>query len=246
MRISLKQILISLAAVSIAIALIVGFVRNAEAIGEFPPVLRALILNGAIVAALVAVFPLYPMFRGRYTAYGLVVCLPALLPGFVYFLYLLPQNLSGGIAAEQLRSDLITDGSSNGIVEIGFSYPIYTPTVNLQNNDLYTTRVNVFLRMSDANGDSALFRGVRSKVPGSGLTVENTVRGMLSQNERYLFNPVTLPPGKKTQGRLVFIVSNLDAGSSFIDAIGSTYQAVFEIRNPVDGTLIQQFPLNHI
>ena len=246
MKISLKQIFVSLAAVSIAIALMVGFARNSEAIGELPLILRALILNAAVLAALVAAFPFYPVFRDRHVAYGVAVCLPALLPGFIYFLYLLPLNLSGGLEAEQLRSDLITDGSSNGIVEVGFAYPIYTPTVNLQNNGLYTTRVNVFLRMIDANGDSALFRGVRSNVPGSNLSVENTVRGMLSQNERYLFNPVTLPPGRKTEGRLVFIISSLDDGTSFIDAIGSAYQAVFEIRDPVDGSLIEQFPLNHI
>lgn len=246
MKISLRQIIISATAVLIAVAIVIGFVRNPAEIGELPLVLRAIVLNGAVVAALVAVFPLNPVFRDRPVAYALAVCVPAIVPGFLYFLLLLPQNLSGQIEAQQLRSDLITDGTSNGIVEVGFAYPIYTPTVELRNNSLFTTQVNVFLRMIDANGDSALFRGVRGRVPGTGLSVESTVQGMLSRNVGYLFNPVVLPPGKTIDGKLVFIISSLDDGTSFIDALGYAYQAVFEIRDPVNGSLIQEFSLDHI
>ena len=246
MKISLRQIVLTITAALIAVAIVIGFVRNPVPIGELPLIVRALLLNFAILAALVAAFPLNPFFRDRPTAYGLAVCLPALIPGFLYFLILLPKNSSEGIEAEQLRSDLLTDGSSNGIVEIGFAYPIYTPTVSLRNRGLFTEQVNVFLRMIDANGDSALFRAVRARIPGSSLSVESTVQGMLSQNEGYLFNPLALPPGKSVEGRLVFIISNLDDGTSFIDALGYAYQAMFEIRDPVNGTLIDEFPLDRI
>lgn len=246
MKIELRLILISLVALLVSISTVVGFVRNPAAIGELPLVIRALILNLAVLAALVAAFPLNPVFRGRPGVYGLVVCLPALLPGFVYFLFLLPSQSGDGIVADQLRSDLITDGSSNGIVEVGFAYPIYTPTVSLRNNGLYTRQVNLFLRMIDANGDSALFRSVRNRVPGSGMSVESTVQGMLSRNDGYLFNPVTLPPGQEVSGKLIFIISNLEDGTSFIDALGSAYQAQFEIRDPTNGELIEEFPLDRI
>ncbi|MCG8412787.1 MAG: hypothetical protein MI746_01095 [Pseudomonadales bacterium] len=246
MKIELRQIVISLVALLVAVLTVIGFVRNPAAIGELPLIVRALILNLAVLAALVAAFPLNPVFRDRPGVYGLVVCLPALIPGFVYFLLLLPNQLSDGIAAEQLRSDLITDGSSNGIVEVGFAYPIYTPTVSLRNSGLYTKQVNLFLRMIDANGDSALFRSVRNRVPGSGLSVESTVQGMLSRNDGYLFNPVTLPPGVDVSGKLIFVISNLEDGTSFIDALGYAYQAQFEIRDPTNGALIEEFPLNRI
>ena len=190
MKISLKQLIISATALLIAVLILLGFVRNPALVGEQPLILRALILDSAMLAALVAAFPLNPAFKGRPGTYGMVVCVPALLPGLLYFVLLLPQSASDEIIAEQLRSDLITDGSSNGIVEVGFSYPIYTPTVSLRNAGLFTREVNLFLRMIDANGESALFRGVRQRIPGEGLSVESSVQGMLSRNEEYLLNPL--------------------------------------------------------
>ena len=83
MKISLRQIIISATAVLIAVAIVIGFVRNPAEIGELPLVLRAIILNGAVVAALVAVFPLNPVFRDRPVAYALAVCVPAIVPGFL-------------------------------------------------------------------------------------------------------------------------------------------------------------------
>jgi len=246
MKISLRQIFISVSAFLVAIITVYGFANNPASIGELPLGIRAAILDVAILAALVAVYPFYPVFRDKPGAYGLVVCLPALIPAFIYFLFLLPQRAENSLAGEQLRSDLITDGSSNAIVEVGFAYPIYTPTISLRNQGLYTRQVNLFLRIIDANGEAALFRGVRGRVPGNSLSVESSVQGMLSRNDGYLFNPVTLPPGTDVSGRIVFIISNLNDGTSFMDALRSAFQANFEIRDPVNGSLLAEFPLNRI
>lgn len=246
MKFSIRQLVISLVALLLAVSVLIGFVRNPEIIGAQVLVVRALILNFSIFAALVAVFPLNPLFHGRPGTYGLVVCLPALVPVFVYFLFLLPRQSGEGLSGEQLSSQLITDASSNGIVEVGFTYPIYTPNVRLRNEGLYTQYVNIFLRMTDANGGDALFRGVRGRIPGTGLSVEASVQGMLSRNGNYLFNPVALPPARDIEGQAVFIISNLDDGTSFTDALTSASQAQFEVRDPETGELIAVFPLDRI
>tara|TARA_B100000886_G_C20334776_1_gene453967 strand:+ start:491 stop:943 length:453 start_codon:yes stop_codon:yes gene_type:complete len=145
---------------------------------------------------MIAVYPLAPVFVKRSETYGFAVCLPALLPAILYFVWLLPRQSSGQIQGDQLNSALITDASSNGLIEVGFAYPIYTPLITLRNTGLYTEYVNVFLRVTDANGGSALFRAVRAEVPGAGLSVESSVRGMLSNNGDYRFNPLALPPAK--------------------------------------------------
>lgn len=246
MKFSVRQIFISSGALLVAILTVSGFSRNPALIGELPLVVRALILDLAVLAALIAAYPFYPVFKDKPGTYGLIVCLPALLPAFVYFLVLLPQSAEDSFLGEQLRSDLITDGSSNAIVEVGFAYPIYTPTIELLNQGLYTRQVNIFLRIIDANGESALFRAVRARIPGESLNVESSVQGMLSRNDGYLFNPVSLPPGVAARGRVVFIISNLNDGTSFMDALGSAFQANFEIRDPVNGVLLGEFPLNRI
>ncbi|MEC7893830.1 MAG: hypothetical protein VX867_05175, partial [Pseudomonadota bacterium] len=164
----------------------------------------------------------------------------------LYFVWLLPRQSPGEIQGVQLNSALITDASSNGLVEVGFAYPIYTPLITLRNTGLYTEYVNVFLRVTDANDGSALFRAVRAEVPGAGLSVESSVRGMLSDNGDYRFNPLALPPAKIVRGRMVFIISSLDDGTSFTDALSSAFKAEFEIRNPATGALITSFPLDRL
>lgn len=246
MKISLGQILISSSALLIAIATVLGFERNPASIGELPLVVRALILDVAVLAALVAVYPFYPIFRQRPGAYALAVCLPALIPALVYFVVLMPQQAGDRLVAEQLSSDLITDGSSNAIVEVGFAFPIYTPTVRVLNPGLYTRQVNLFLRISDADGTPTLYRAVRARVPGSSLSVESSVQGMLSRNDGYLFNPLVLPPGDPVVGRIVFIISNLDEGMNFSDALNAATAANFEIRDPVNGNLIEEFPVDRL
>lgn len=230
----------------VAIAVIILITNNPAQLGDEPPVIRALVLSIAIIAALVAVFPLNPLFAGRPGTYVLTVCIPALLPGFIFYLLLLPNKSSLGFEADQLASSLISDRSSNGIIEVGFRYPIFTPTISVKNLEIYTRRVNVFLRITDSNGGSTLFRGVRQTIPGNRLSVESTVQGMLSENENYLFNPLVIPPDRSLSGQVVFIISNLEDGTAFTDALNSAYQAQFELRDPENGRLLLEFPLQHI
>jgi hypothetical protein len=242
-KISLRHLLISLTALVIAVLVVVLITQNPVRLGEQPLLLRALLLNLAVLAALVAVYPFNPLFHQRPTAYGMLVCVPALLPGFFWFLFWLPTQAGDGFDIEQIEHSLITDSSSNAIVEVGFSYPIYTPSFEFDNQGLYTRAVEVFLRMTDAQGEDALFRGVRDTIPGQGLNVESSVRGMLSRNEEYLFNPLYLPPGKPVQGRVVFIISNLDDGASFSLALRQARAVQLELRDPVSGQLLEQIPV---
>ncbi|MDE0732649.1 MAG: hypothetical protein OSB72_06300 [Gammaproteobacteria bacterium] len=246
MNISPHQLVTSLIALLVSIATVFLFTQNALQLGNEPLVFRALVLSIAILAALIAVYPFYPVFSGRPITYGVFICLPALLPGFLYFLYLLPQQAGIGLSAEQLSNQLITDSSSNGIIEVGFSYPIFTPTIKVTNQELFTRHVNIFLRITDSNNEVALFRAVRSRIPSTGLSVEATVQGMLSENEEFLFLPLKLPPVASVSGKVVFVISNLDDGATFTEALGRASQAQFELREPETGVLIMEFPLNRL
>ena len=243
---SVRQLILSLLAILTASGVLAVFLGSPEFIGSQALIIRAAILDSAMLLVLTAIYPLVPVFVKRPRVYGFVVCLPALLPAILYFSWLLPQRSPGGIQGDQLTSELITDASSNGLVEVGFAYPIYTPLITLRNTGLFTEYVNVFLRVTDANDGSALFRAVRAEVPGSSLSVESSVRGMLSDNDDYQFNPLALPPAKTVQGRMVFIISSLDDGTSFTDALSSAFKAEFEIRNPATGALITSFPLDRL
>lgn len=246
MKISFRQLFISVMAGMVAVVIVAYLANNATAIGLLALPLRALILSVAIVAAMVAVYPLNAQFARKPGLYCLFVCLPAVVPGLVYYLFLLPQQAGEGMHAEQLRSELITDRSSNGFVEVGFSYPIFTPTITITNRELFTREVNVFLRIIDANNETNLFRAVRAQIPGESLSVESTVQGMLSENAGFLFIPVAIPPLRSIAGKVVFIISNLDDGSSFTEALGRAYQASFELRDPATAELLLEFPLNHL
>ncbi len=244
--VTLRQLAFSLLALLSASGVLAVFIGNPEFVGSQALIIRAAILDSVIMLLMIAVYPLAPVFVKRPKTYGFAVCLPALLPAILYFVWLLPRQSSGQIQGDQLDSALITDASSNGLIEIGFAYPIYTPLITLRNTGLYTEYVNVFLRVTDANDGSALFRAVRAEVPDAGLSVESSVRGMLSNNGDYRFNPLALPPAKTVQGRMVFIISSLDDGTSFTDALSSAFKAEFEIRNPATGALITSFPLDRL
>ncbi|MFT4748687.1 MAG: hypothetical protein ACI9E4_000354 [Pseudohongiellaceae bacterium] len=241
MRISLQQVAVSSAALVLAAAVAIFVSQNPGQIGAEPLFVRALILSLGIVSALMVVYSLNPIFSASYIV---VVCLLAVAPVFIYYLFIMPSQAGVGFTAEQLTSELITDRSSNGLVEVGFSYPIYTPRIRVTNNSLFTEQVNIFLRMVDANGENSLFRAIRNTVPGSGLTVESAVRGLVSESDEVLFLPLAVPPLGSVSGQLVFVISNLDDGSSFSQALGSAYQAQFEIRSPGTGALLYEFPLN--
>jgi hypothetical protein len=91
-----------------------------------------------------------------------------------------------------------------------------------------------------------LFRAVRQNVPENILSVESTVLGMLSENSNYVFNPLELPPGISVEGQAVFIISNLEDGATFTEALRTASQAQLELRDPSNGQLLLEFPLNQI
>lgn len=244
MKISLRQLLISILSLLVSLATVIYFTNSHVLIGSLPLLARAIILSIAILFALLALFPFNPAFIGRPGTYSFAVCLPAVLPVFVYFLFFLPSGVGVGFSAEQIQSQLITDGSSNGIIEVGFSYPIYTPTLKIRNNELYTRQVNVFLRITDASDRNFLFRAVRSRIPGSGLSVESSAQAMLSENSEYIFIPLSIPPQRSSTGRLVFVISSLEEGATFREMLDAAVKAQFELRDPVNDQLLLEFPLD--
>ena len=246
MNTNIRRIIICIAALLVAVATVVFIAQNPALIGSEPLFIRAALLSLAIIAALIAVYPFNPLFSDKPGIYAAAVCMPAIVPVLVYYFVLLPQQAGVGISAEQVTSEMITDSSSNGIIEVGFSYPIYTPALRVSNLELFTKQVNVFMRMTDANGEAALFRAVRTRIPGSSLSVESTVQGMLSESEGYGFIPLQIPPASSITTRVAFIISNLDNGSNFTDALRTATQAQFELRDPETGELLLEFPLNPI
>lgn len=246
MNTNIRRIIICIAALLVAVATVVFIAQNPALIGSEPLFIRAALLSLAIIAALIAVYPFNPLFSDKPGIYAAAVCMPAIVPVLVYYFVLLPQQAGVGISAEQVTSEMITDSSSNGIIEVGFSYPIYTPALRVSNLELFTKQVNVFMRMTDANGEAALFRAVRTRIPGSSLSVESTVQGMLSESDGYGFIPLQIPPASSITTRVAFIISNLDNGSNFTDALRTATQAQFELRDPETGELLLEFPLNTI
>ena len=243
MTFSLRQILIGLLSLAFAIIYIVLLTDNAAGFGEQPLLVRGLLVNVAVLAALIACYPLFRYIQLRATAFALVVCVPAVLPALFYYVLILPRQAGEGIEFTQLQSSLISDSSSNGIVEIGFAYPIFTPELSFRNQELFTRRVSIFLRMVNTEGEQALFRGVRSTIPGQSLSVEATVRGMLGENAEYLFNPLTLPPQREVVGKVVFIISNVEDGASFTEALRVARSVQLELRDPETGTLYHELPI---
>ena len=65
-------------------------------------------------------------------------CIPLLFGGFGYFLFWLPRFAESVLNIEMVEQRLITDSSSNALVEIGFAFPIFTPTVELRNGELFS------------------------------------------------------------------------------------------------------------
>lgn len=243
MHSTLRKIVISISALLVCVAVMIFIVQNPAAIGSEPVYIRAALLSLAIVSGLVAAYPFNPVFSGRPGIYAVVVCLPALIPGLAYYFFLLPSQVGTGLIGEQVSNELITDSSSNGIIEVGFSYPIYTPALRVENLELYTKQINVFLRMTDDVGEVALFRAVRRRIPGSSLSVESTVQGMLSESDDYEFIPLQIPPVRSITTRVAFIISNVESGSTFTDALDRAAAAQFELRDPEDGSLLLEFPL---
>lgn len=246
MNTTLRKVIVCISALLVAVAMVIYIAQNPARIGNEPLFIRAALLSLAIVAALIAAYPFNPLFARRPGIYATTVCIPALIPVLVYYFILLPDQVGMGLTGEQISNELITDSSSNGIIEVGFSYPIYTPALRVGNLELYTKQVNVFLRMTDDSGEVALFRAVRKRIPGASLSVESTVQGMLSESAGYEFIPLEIPPASSVTTRVAFIISNVESGSTFTDALDRASQAQFELRDPENGELLLDFPLTRI
>ncbi len=126
MRITLKQICISLLGFLVAVITGLFFVRSPAALGAEELIVRFLVVSTAIVAVLVALYPFVSLFRNKPGRYLLWVCLPGLLPGVVYYFFLLPAQAGEGMAARQLQSELI--GLKNGQMLIRLT--IISPILN--------------------------------------------------------------------------------------------------------------------
>ncbi|MEX0903637.1 MAG: hypothetical protein WDZ76_13045 [Pseudohongiellaceae bacterium] len=246
MMINWTRLILHCAALLLAVTLAVAIAQNPETLGTLPLLLRSLPTLLTAVLAIFAVYPLVPGLRHRPLLYASAVGFPVAGLCLAYYLVYLPGQSQGGVSGEQLASALITDNTSNGIIEVGFSYPIYTPTLALTSNELFTRDVDVYLRITDANNEDLLFRAVRQIIGGGALSVEASVNGLLSRNPEYLFIPVTLPPNRTVVGQIVFIISNLDDGTTFNEALGRAYPARFELRDPESGDLIDAFPLTRL
>jgi hypothetical protein len=83
-------------------------------------------------------------------------------------------------------------------------------------------------------------------LPDSRLSVEATVNGLLSENSEFIFLPIEVPPGAAVEGKVVFIISDLNDGSTFNEALGRSYPGEFEIREPGTGELLFSFPMSDI
>jgi len=226
-------------------AILLWFLQNPLVVGRYSLGHRAALAEASALLLFSATALVLRIARRRLGVY-LLAALLILVPPPVYFLYWLPRLASDGVEAEQLDSALITESTSNGIIEVGFAYPIYTPTLLISNRTVSTAEYDVYLRIYDANADSSLFRAVRGVLPNQSLSVEAAVNGMLSRSSGYLFNPVSVPPLGSVTGRLVFIISNLRDGTTFDDALNSAYPAEFELRDPASDELLLRFPLTRI
>ena len=91
-----RQLTFSLLAVLAASGVLAVFIGNPELVGSQALMIRAAILDSAILLFMIAVYPLAPMFVKRPETYGFAVCLPALLPAILYFVWLLPRQSPGG------------------------------------------------------------------------------------------------------------------------------------------------------
>ncbi len=239
-------ILIHVALLALAVMVVSGYWLYPLELGRLSLVIRGAIASFAGLLLAAGARPFVPWLSRHLLVYSLLLGLPLAAIGPWYFLRILPSGGVDGISGEQLASSLITESTSNGIIEIGFAYPIYTPTISLTNHELFSKDVDVYLRVLDGNNDPALFRAVRAELPDSRLSVEATVHGLLSESPGYLFIPVSIAPRKTVQGRVVFIISDLNDGSTFDEALGRSYPAEFQIRDPETGELLVSFPLTGI
>jgi len=234
---------LSIFAAAIAIAIMIFMIGDPATFGEYSLLIRACLLNLGIFACFSALFPFFSSYLKTDRKILALLILVSSLPAFIFFLSVVPSKTVDEIYLDQLDSSLLSDRSSNGIIEIGFQYPIFTPTISLVNRDAFTREVNIYLRIIDSDQEASLFRAVRSRADDEKLSVESTIRGMLSNNLRYLFNPIRLAPGQAISGRPIFIITNLEDGASFTEALDSGHTGYLELRDPDEGNLLADFRL---
>ena len=203
---------------------------------------------GLELRAAVVGLGLFSLFFGfakfKYSKHGISVFFIGIFSALVslflifFFLFSIPDDL--GFSVEEISNQFITDSSSNGYVEVGFGYPIYTPRLRIKNDDLYTRNFEIFLRVVDQSGEVYLFRAVRENLPNSSLSVESAVRVMLSEGLDFLFNPISIAPFNEIEGKVAFIISNVDNGADFIQQFSESQSSVIEFRDEVSQELIQK------
>ena len=162
---------------------------------------------------------------------------------FIFFAFFSSRD-GRGLSAKEISNQLITDSSSNGYVEIGFGYPIYTPQLRIKNDDLFTRNIEVFFRVLDQSGEEYLYRAVRDDIKNSSLSVESAVRVILSESPEFLFNPISIPPLREIEGKVAFIISSVDNGADFIRQFSVSQSNVIELRDEISQELIQKFTVN--
>lgn len=162
---------------------------------------------------------------------------------FIFFAFFSSRD-GRGLSAKEISNQLITDSSSNGYVEIGFGYPIYTPQLRIKNDDLFTRNIEVFFRVLDQSGEEYLYRAVRDDIKNSSLSVESAVRVILSESPEFLFNPISIPPLREIEGKVAFIISSVDNGADFIRQFSVSQSNVIELRDGISQELIQKFAVN--
>ena len=84
---------------------------------------------------------------------------------------------------------------------------------------------------------------MRDEVPGAALGVEASVKALLSENNEYVFNPVSVAPLATLTGRAVFVITDLEEGKTLRQALREAQQAQFELREIQSGDLIDEFSL---
>ena len=235
----------------LAVAGIALLLTNEYWLGEQSLTLRTVLVLLPLLAALATCWlllhhwqPTIVRHKARFYLLTLFTLL-TLLATFAWLRYWIPAESSPAYTITITEQHLITDSSSNALVEIGFSYPIFTPAVTIRNGERYSRELEVYLRMEAADGEQALYRAVRDQTPAGNLSVETSVRGMLSANPRYIFLPLALAPGDQITGRLVFIITTLEDGASFLETLRQATLTQFELRDANTGELLAEVPIQN-
>ena len=235
----------------LAVAGIALLLTNEYSLGEQSLTLRTVLVLLPLLAALATCWlllhhwqPTIVRHKARFYLLTLFTLL-TLLATFAWLRYWIPTESSPAYTITMTEQHLITDSSSNALVEIGFSYPIFTPAVTIRNGERYSRELEVYLRMEAADGEQGLYRAVRDQTPAGNLSVETSVRGMLSANSRYIFLPLALAPGDQITGRLVFIITTLEDGASFLETLRQATLTQFELRDANTGELLAEVPIQN-